>query len=130
MLIYYASRGEVFLETAVSLHSILCAVSAKSFVMAKYLVFVIVSGLLVCDNIRLVQCTGQCKTHADCKSDYWPYCCGGYFGSEDRTCIRLVRVCIIIAQATVNVATRQSVAALTNVSTRVVRDVSQIQIVI
>jgi hypothetical protein len=42
----------------------------------------------------------------------------------------LVRVCIIIAQATVNVATRQSVAALTNVSTRVVRDVSQIQIVI
>ena len=43
---------------------------------------------------------------------------------------RLFRVCITIAQTTVIVATRQSVAALTNVSTRVVRDVSQIQIVI
>ncbi|CAB4005247.1 Hypothetical predicted protein [Paramuricea clavata] len=59
--------------------------------MAQYLVFVIAFGVLVCDNIRLVQCVGQCKTHADCtlKYDkYWPYCCGGYLmlGSKDRTC--------------------------------------------
>jgi hypothetical protein len=50
--------------------------------------------------------------------------------SEARIGLALFRVCITIAQTTVIVATRQSVAVLTNVSTRVVRDVSQIQIVI
>ena len=55
--------------------------------MAKYLVFVIVFGVLVCDNIRLVQCAGQCKTHADCSSSGIKfYCCGGLLGSKDRTC--------------------------------------------
>ena len=37
------------------------------------------------------------------------------------------RVCITIAQATVIVAIHQCVAVLTNVSTRVVRDVQKIQ---
>ena len=54
----------------------------------KYLVFVIVFGVLVCDNVRLVQCADQCKTHADSKSKYWPYYCRGLltFGSRDWTC--------------------------------------------
>jgi hypothetical protein len=66
----------VFIDTAIYfrfptffLHSILCVVSAKSFMMTKYLVFVIAFGVLVRDNIRLVQYTGQCKTHADCKGN-------------------------------------------------------------
>ncbi|CAB4018029.1 Hypothetical predicted protein [Paramuricea clavata] len=54
--------------------------------MAQHLVLVIVFGVLVCDNVRLVQCADKCKTRADCKSDYWAYCCGGYFGSKDRSC--------------------------------------------
>ncbi|CAB4005250.1 Hypothetical predicted protein [Paramuricea clavata] len=53
----------------------------------RYLVFVVAYGVLVCNNICVVQCADQCKTHAECLI-YLPYCCGGYssFGSKDRSC--------------------------------------------
>lgn len=53
--------------------------------------FVIAFIVLIC-NVSLVQCTDECKTHADCKNKYFSYkfCCyGEYFGDyvdKDRSC--------------------------------------------
>ena len=55
-----------------------------------HFVLVVAFTGIVLNNIRFVRCADQCKTHADCKARYsvlpWHYCCGGYFGSKDRSC--------------------------------------------
>ena len=87
-----ALRKQVILEVALTLPLVFCSswrvLRAKSLVMAKYLSLVFALSVITFSKFRLVQCADECKTHADCRTSFWKYCCGGYaiWGSRDRSC--------------------------------------------